>query len=174
MPPRWLDISVDKLTSNRILLQGGGRKGAGEEREHGENWEYPGHGEAKKGDRKQVRSRLERGTTISCFSSEIRRAAIAPPSAWQTRAILMNMSYLFFCHRSHKPGPSATLPFFHLPFIFYRCGLRIGTRSISSMPVVLWESRYGSTTKLEDLNHQSLDLFSETSISSDPSQSTPI
>lgn len=104
VPPRWLDISVDKLTSNRILLRGGGRKrGEGGREERRENWEYPGHEEAKKGDRKQVRSRLERGTTISCFSSEIRRAAIAPPSAWQTRAILMNTSYLFFCHRSHKP-----------------------------------------------------------------------
>lgn len=27
MLPRWLDISVDKLMSNRILLRGGGRKG---------------------------------------------------------------------------------------------------------------------------------------------------
>jgi len=137
MPPRWLDISVDKLTSNRILLRERGRKGlgAGENAERTRNI-LDMHGEAKKGDRKQVRSRLERGTTISCFSSKIRRAAIAPPSAWQTRAILMNTSYLFFCHRSHKPGPFATLPFLHLPFIFYRCGLHIGSWSISSMPVV--------------------------------------
>lgn len=154
MPPRWLDISVDKLTSNRILLRAGGRKGLGAGENAKRTGEYPGHGEAKKGDRKQVRSRLERGTTISCFSSKIRHAAIAPPSAWQTRAILMNTSYLFFCHRSHKPGPSATLPFLHLPFIFYRCGLHIGSWSISSMPVVSWDSR--GPTKLEDLSRQSV------------------
>lgn len=142
MPPRWLDISVDKLTSNRILLRGGGRKGqGGGGGGRGENREYPGHGEAKKGDRKQVRSRLERGTTISCFSSEIRRAAIAPPSAWQTRAILMNTSYLFFCHRGHKPwtirdSPVLPSPVYFLPmrtphreYLEYAsCALRFSVR----------------------------------------------
>lgn len=32
----------------------------------------------------------------------------------------MNTSYLFFCHRSHKPGPSGAPPFLHLPFTFYQ------------------------------------------------------
>jgi hypothetical protein len=71
---------VDKLTSNQILLH----REEEEEEEEEEDARRTGNivnTEAKKGDRKQVRSRLERGTTISCFSSEIRRAAIAAPSA---------------------------------------------------------------------------------------------
>jgi len=77
---------VDKLTSNQILLHG--EEEDAEEAQEVDAGERDAkrtgnivNTEAKKGDRKQVRSRLERGTTISCFSSEIRRAAIAAPSA---------------------------------------------------------------------------------------------
>lgn len=103
------EISVDKLTSNRILLRGGGGGGKGR-RGRGK-----GELDAKKGDRKQVRSRLERAATISCFSSGVSDAPLslrhlpdkprAPPSSW------IRHIYSFGVYKGTRP------PYSHLSLL---------------------------------------------------------
>ena len=96
---------VDKSTSNQILLQKGrGIGSSGSE---------------------DVSPWARWRTTISCFSLRIRRAAIAPTSAWQTLAFFMNTSYLLFYTFKHiKPmslkntQPPFVLTYF-FPFIFW-------------------------------------------------------
>lgn len=173
MPPRWLDISVDKLTSNRILLRGGGRKGQGE----GEDAGRTGNILDTERRRKVIENRSGLASSeAQLFRVFLRRSDVPlslrhlpdkpAPSSW--------IRHIYsFATGAINPGPSATLPFLHLPFIFYRCGLRIG--SISSMPVVPWDPAYGKPDQTWGLGSSiCLDLFSKISNSSYPPQSTPM
>lgn len=151
MPPRWLDISVDKLTSNRILLRGEGREGE----ERGENIL----------DTTRRRKVIENRSGLASSEAQLFRVFLRrsdvplslrhlpdkpAPSSW------IRHIYSFATEAINLDHPRDSPAFLHLPFIFYRCQLRIGTRSISNMPVVPSDSTYGSLAKLEDSNRRSV------------------
>lgn len=123
MLPRWLDISVDKLTSNRILLRGGGTRGR--------NAGRTGNILDTKRRRKVIENRSGLASSeAQLFRVFLRRSDVPlsvrhlpdkpAPSSW------IRHIYSFATGAINLDHPRLS-PFLHLPFIFYRCELRIGT-----------------------------------------------